>query len=405
VRGRVTDAETDAPLAASVQVDANPFPTYTDPDVGDYHRPSLPGDYTLTVGATGYATATVPITVGSGPATRYDVALTPLPTDLLPAGRRVIDADGYASPGETVDLAVTLANSGRQATTVSATLVPTGWYASAPRATASYQDIPTGGSRESDAPYYGIAVDTATPSGHKAGFAVRWSSDQGSGTSDPFFVDIGSPQCGTLPSSDVPQSILDHSTTTSTLVLNEDIELRSVEVEIDLTHTYIGDLVVSLTSPAGNTVVLHDRSGSSADDIVGTYGTDLAAAESLDGFAGEAALGTWTLEVRDEATGDTGTLNAWGLTTCGQPIEAIPPEMRFRELVPVDGSVRLEWWPYPGLESYRVYRSTAAADAGAFVDLTPNDDDPADTLFVDDAAPGLAYYLVSGVGPRGEGPR
>ena len=34
---------------------------------------------------------------------------------------------------------------------------------------------------------------------------------------------------------------------------------------------YIGDLVIELTSPLGQTVTLHDRSGGSADDLQVTY--------------------------------------------------------------------------------------------------------------------------------------
>src|SRR3546814_10482776 len=37
---------------------------------------------------------------------------------------------------------------------------------------------------------------------------------------------------------------------------------------------------------------------------------------------GEAAAGTWTLEVKDAATGQTGTLKSWGLTLTGKASEA-----------------------------------------------------------------------------------
>src|SRR3546814_19882016 len=37
---------------------------------------------------------------------------------------------------------------------------------------------------------------------------------------------------------------------------------------------------------------------------------------------GESSAGTWTLEVKDAATGQTGTLKSWGLTLTGKASEA-----------------------------------------------------------------------------------
>jgi subtilisin-like proprotein convertase family protein len=92
-----------------------------------------------------------------------------------------------------------------------------------------------------------------------------------------------------------------------------DKEITSIKMDLDLTHTYVGDLLVRLTSPQGTTVVLHNRSGGSADDIVGTYPDDLTPAGNLDDFLGENMLGDWTLFVSDNASWDTGTINEWCL--------------------------------------------------------------------------------------------
>jgi cysteine-rich repeat protein len=89
--------------------------------------------------------------------------------------------------------------------------------------------------------------------------------------------------------------------------------IGGISVSMDITHTWRGDLIVDLLSPAGTTVRLHNRTGSSADDIVGTYGLDLTPAQPLSGFSGQDPAGTWTLTVSDNAGGDTGTLNGWGL--------------------------------------------------------------------------------------------
>lgn len=89
--------------------------------------------------------------------------------------------------------------------------------------------------------------------------------------------------------------------------------VSSVEVYVDITHTWQGDLQVSLTSPGGVTVLLHDRTGSSADDLLGWYPTDLAPAGDLADFGGGLLGGDWTLTVSDNAGSDLGTLNEWCL--------------------------------------------------------------------------------------------
>lgn len=44
------------------------------------------------------------------------------------------------------------------------------------------------------------------------------------------------------------------------------------EVSVDISHTYIGGLLVSLVSPAGTTAPLHKRAGSWTDNnIITTY--------------------------------------------------------------------------------------------------------------------------------------
>jgi len=83
----------------------------------------------------------------------------------------------------------------------------------------------------------------------------------------------------------------------------------SVEVSVDITHPYIGDLRVALRSPSGTEVVLHDGSGGSADNIVKTYTSATTAA--LGTLAGQAIAGQWALLVSDRAAQDVGKLNSW----------------------------------------------------------------------------------------------
>ncbi len=87
--------------------------------------------------------------------------------------------------------------------------------------------------------------------------------------------------------------------------------ISDIEVEIDITHPFIGDLTVELKGPASQTAVLHNRSGFGEDNISRTFGT--ADTASLLQFLGRPAAGLWTLSVADLAGQDVGKLNHWGL--------------------------------------------------------------------------------------------
>src|SRR6185295_1510449 len=78
--------------------------------------------------------------------------------------------------------------------------------------------------------------------------------------------------------------------------------IKRLMVGVDIQHTFIGDLEVSLTSPAGKLVVLHNRAGGSQDNLVKTYRS-----EDIPGLAsllGDAANGNWKLSVADRAGAD-----------------------------------------------------------------------------------------------------
>ncbi|HEX5026998.1 MAG TPA: S8 family serine peptidase, partial [Agriterribacter sp.] len=95
------------------------------------------------------------------------------------------------------------------------------------------------------------------------------------------------------------------------IVVNDPGTIFSVAVDIDITHTYIGDLIIKLTSPRGTPAFLVERNGGSADNIVKTF--DLQNAPTFSRFTGEPVSGNWTLEVTDVAPLDSGTLNKWTL--------------------------------------------------------------------------------------------
>jgi M6 family metalloprotease-like protein len=85
----------------------------------------------------------------------------------------------------------------------------------------------------------------------------------------------------------------------------------NVEVSVDISHTWIGDLLVSLVSPAGTEVALHNRSGGSSDNLVRTFTS--ANTPPMAALVGQAAAGTWRLKIADVETQDVGKLNQWRL--------------------------------------------------------------------------------------------
>ncbi|MBG80073.1 MAG: hypothetical protein CMJ39_05095 [Phycisphaerae bacterium] len=122
----------------------------------------------------------------------------------------------------------------------------------------------------------------------------------------------------TYVSTDTPIAIQDNSEFTSTIEVSDSYCVADVDVVMDITHTYIGDLEVILTSPEGSSVYLHNRSGGSADDILVTYDDDGEGVlpdgpGELNDFFTEGGTGVWTLLVRDNAGADVGTLNGWSL--------------------------------------------------------------------------------------------
>ncbi|MFI9816322.1 trypsin-like serine protease [Saccharothrix variisporea] len=79
----------------------------------------------------------------------------------------------------------------------------------------------------------------------------------------------------------------------------------ALKVNVDIKHTYRGDLVIDLVAPDGSVYRLKGSSGSdSADNVLATYTVDAST---------ETANGTWNLRVQDVAAQDVGYIDAWSL--------------------------------------------------------------------------------------------
>jgi subtilisin family serine protease len=109
-------------------------------------------------------------------------------------------------------------------------------------------------------------------------------------------------------------AIRDLQTSKLALKVADDDPLKSVRVAIDIDHTYIGDLVVTVRPPSAlalGAITLHDRGGGGTANIKKTY--DAVSAPGLAALAGKRPKGTWTLVVQDKERLDQGTLRKFSL--------------------------------------------------------------------------------------------
>ena len=125
--------------------------------------------------------------------------------------------------------------------------------------------------------------------------------------------------------------IPDNSTVSDNMVVNipNAYNVVDVNVKIDtLLHTWDADLSFTLIRGAGSVNIINGV-GSSGDNFIGTLLNDSATTPIASGTApftgtyipssplsainGQPVNGTWTLQIADNATGDTGLLKAWCL--------------------------------------------------------------------------------------------
>jgi Zn-dependent metalloprotease len=80
----------------------------------------------------------------------------------------------------------------------------------------------------------------------------------------------------------------------------------TLKVDVDIVHTWRGDLQVDLVAPDGTVYLLKPTSsGDSADNVKQQFTVNASS---------EVAAGTWKLKVQDKAAQDTGYINGWKLT-------------------------------------------------------------------------------------------
>ncbi len=120
----------------------------------------------------------------------------------------------------------------------------------------------------------------------------------------------------------------------STITVAPNLSIVDVNVTINITHTWVSDLDITLTSPTGTIVDLSTGNGSSDDNYTNTV-FDQEADDPITGgtapftgsfipegdlstIYGELSAGDWLLTVTDTENGDGGSLDEFTLELCLQ---------------------------------------------------------------------------------------
>lgn len=367
-----------------------------------------------------------------GPSAKYQSHTS---SDSCPAGGTG-GGNGSIERGENVVMPVTIRNDGTITLTgIVATLsaATPDVYVTVP--TATFADVASGLSVASNAPHFQYAVGPLVPCGSDITFNLSIHTNQGTFGS-AFTQRVGAPASATTDyvSTDVPRAIPDNSSTgvTSVVSVAETGAVQDVDVKVNITHTYDGDLTLTLIGPNGASVALSNRRGGSGDNFTDTVFDDQATTPIANGTApftgsfkpdgslatlsGIPANGTWTLKAVDGAGSDTGTITGWTLTlrtgsgyTCSDCTPASPTvEPVAQSWV---GKTGQTWEAIPGATHYRVYRGVAG-DLPAL--LTPAVDsclrlspgtNATGAVLTESPVPGNVYwYLVRAANGGGEGP-
>ncbi len=348
--GTVTDSVTTLPLQGALVQLSNGASTLTDV-AGNYSFALEPGSYTLDFSRSNYFPENQPgIVVGASGTTDADAALDPAP--LLSVTATAID-DSTGNVNAIVDynecffLNVTLTNGGSIAATgINAVLTTTEPQVQILQGASAYPDIAGGGGTGINGTPFKVRTTATYPAGKPMNLVLQLTTAQGP-ISIPFTVQT----TGGAPASTVaavgPVVIPDNDGFGASLavpVAGFTAVLSKVAVQVRITHTFDGDLVLRLRSPDNTVVLLAFQVGGAGAG----YGTDCPASandttfddqaatsiltaaapfigsfrpqQPLSAFAGKSGAqvnGNWTLEVVDVGAADTGSIECFGLLLNG----------------------------------------------------------------------------------------
>lgn len=120
----------------------------------------------------------------------------------------------------------------------------------------------------------------------------------------------------------------DVSVITSTINITDGRSIQDINILLNISHSFVSDLRVTLTSPAGGVFTLINRRGGAGDNINTRFDAEAGAPitggaapftgtfrpeSDLTTLYNTSAAGIWTLTIQDFKAGDFGTLNSWSL--------------------------------------------------------------------------------------------
>jgi subtilisin-like proprotein convertase family protein len=244
-----------------------------------------------------------------------------VPAAILALGDHLLDGtgdNGVIDPGETIVLTLRLGNRGTMpAEEISSQLTTATPFVALSQDLSSYSDLQSGGTVQNDTPFVfsvaddfqcGEKIDLELSVSFIGGLAGTAAFPLRLSTGVPVGVDYSDAPGLAIPD-DTPEGV-----TAEILVTDmPGAASENFNVDINLEHTYIGDLEITLIAPSGMAVRLHANTGGSDANIIGNYPTTLAPAEDLVALVGESLEGLWKLKVVDSAGQDVGSLISWGI--------------------------------------------------------------------------------------------
>ncbi|MER5870802.1 M4 family metallopeptidase [Streptomyces sp. NPDC002044] len=150
----------------------------------------------------------------------------------------------------------------------------------------------------------GLISGTATTAGTSNVTVTVTDSASKTGTAS-FTWTVGTSQPSVFENT-TDYAIADNATVDSPITVNRSGNAPStLKVDVNILHTYVGDLKVDLVAPDGTLYNLRNRTGGSADNIVQSFTVNASS---------EVANGVWKLRVADLASADIGKIDSWKLT-------------------------------------------------------------------------------------------
>lgn len=172
-------------------------------------------------------------------------------------------------------------------------------------------ELPDGSSVvDSSEPYSTSWNTTAVANG---GYQIKAIATDNAGANETATANVAVQNCinAMFAAADLPLAIPDNNPTgvTSNLAVVGNGNIGTLSLSLTITHTFRGDLVVTLISPNGNVVVSNREGGATANIII----TD----QVITTLNGTPAAGAWKLQVQDLSNTDTGTIDSWSLKIVG----------------------------------------------------------------------------------------